>query len=434
MKKIGVALLGLGVVGGGTYEILRDKREMIKQNEGIDLEVKHVLERNLQRCADLGVDLSIVTQNIDDIVNDDEVQIVAEFFGGVEPAKSYLLKALQNGKSVVTANKEMFSKCWHELESAASKSGAGLYFEASCVGGVPVIRTLTESMQANCITSLKGIVNGTTNYILSKMSDDAVDYHTCLKEAQKLGYAEANPTADVEGFDATYKNSILSSLAYHRRVPVEKVYREGISGISVEDIAIGKELGYEIKLLAISKLTDEGKIEARVHPCFLPKDHPLASVKGSFNALFMHGDSVDDVMLYGRGAGAFPTGSAIVSDIVFAGSKDVHRRYDFMCEEVQDESFASDFSTSYYIRIAVENRDDALAVGNHANALAKISAVFVKNCIFIHSVLKKTMKNGEDCFVFVTAKTNESNMQNTLRQIENLDVVNGVSALIRAEE
>ena len=425
MKKIGVALLGLGVVGGGTYEILRDKREMIKRNEGIDLEVKHVLERNLQRCADLGVDPSIVTQNIEDIVNDDEVQIVAEFFGGVEPAKSYLLKALQNGKSVVTANKEMFSKCWHELESAASKSGAGLYFEASCVGGVPVIRTLSESMQANCITMLKGIVNGTTNYILSKMSDDSVDYHTCLKEAQKLGYAEANPTADVEGFDATYKNSILSSLAYHRRVPVEKVYREGISGISVEDIAIGKELGYEIKLLAISKLTDEGKIEARVHLCFLPKDHPLSSVKGSFNALFMHGDSVDDVMLYGRGAGAFPTGSAIVSDIVFAGSKEAHRRYDFMCEEVQDEAFASDFSTSYYIRIAVENRDDALA---------KISAVFVKNGISIRSVLKKTMKNGEECFVFVTAKTKESNMQNTLRQIENLDVVNGVAALIRVEE
>ena len=425
MKKIGVALLGLGVVGGGTYEILRDKREMIKRNEGIDLEVKHVLERNLQRCADLGVDPSIVTQNIEDIVNDDEVQIVAEFFGGVEPAKSYLLKALQNGKSVVTANKEMFSKCWHELESAASKSGAGLYFEASCVGGVPVIRTLSESMQANCITMLKGIVNGTTNYILSKMSDDSVDYHTCLEEAQKLGYAEANPTADVEGFDATYKNSILSSLAYHRRVPVEKVYREGISGISVEDIAIGKELGYEIKLLAISKLTDEGKIEARVHLCFLPKDHPLSSVKGSFNALFMHGDSVDDVMLYGRGAGAFPTGSAIVSDIVFAGSQEAHRRYDFMREEVQDEAFASDFSTSYYIRIAVENRDDALA---------KISAVFVKNGISIRSVLKKTMKNGEECFVFVTAKTKESNMQNTLRQIENLDVVNGVAALIRVEE
>ena len=425
MKKIGIALLGLGVVGGGTYEILNDMREIIKKNEGLDIEVKRILERNIDRCKQLGVDLSIVTQNIDDIVNDEKIQIVAEFFGGVEPAKSFLLKALKKGKSVVTANKEMFSKCWHELETAAKESGAGLYFEASCVGGVPVIRALTDSMQANRITSLKGIVNGTTNYILSKMSDEGADYESCLKEAQKLGYAEANPTADVEGFDATYKNSILSSLAYRKRVPVEKVYREGISNVSVEDIEIGKELGYEIKLLAISKLTDEGKIEARVHPAFLPKNHPLSSVKGSFNALYIHGDSVDDVMLYGRGAGAFPTGSAIVSDIVFAGSKEAHRRYDFMCEEVQDEAFASDFSTSYYIRIAVENRDDALA---------KISAVFVKNGISIRSVLKKTMKNGEECFVFVTGKTKESNMQNTLRQIENLDVVNGVAALIRVEE
>ena len=232
--------MGLGVVGGGTYEILRGKRDMIRKNEGLDIEVKRVLERNLARCKELGVDESIVTQNIDDIVNDDEIQIVAEFFGGVEPAKSFLIKALQHGKSIVTANKEMFAKSWHELEIVAKKSGAGLYFEASCVGGVPVIRALTDSMQANSITSLKGIVNGTTNYILSKMSDEGVDYQTCLKEAQKLGYAEANPTADVEGFDSTYKNCILSSLAYKKRVPIDKIYREGISNISVEDIAIGK--------------------------------------------------------------------------------------------------------------------------------------------------------------------------------------------------
>lgn len=425
MKKIGVALLGLGVVGGGTYEILRDKREMIKQNEGLDIEVKRVLERNLVRCEELGVDESIVTQDIDDIVNDDEIQIVAEFFGGVEPAKSFLIKALQHGKSIVTANKEMFAKSWHELELAAKKSGAGLYFEASCVGGVPVIRTLTDSMQANRITSLKGIVNGTTNYILSKMSDEGVDYQTCLKEAQKLGYAEANPTADVEGFDSTYKNSILSSLAYKKRVPIEKIYREGISNISVEDIAIGKELGYAIKLLAISNVTD-GKIEARVHPAFLPQTHPLSSVKGSFNALYIHGDSVDDVMLYGRGAGAFPTGSAIVSDIVFAAGKQAHRRFDFMTEsEISDNDFASDFSSKYYVRVHVRQSKDSLA---------KISASFAKNRISIQSVLQKTTKDGKDCLVFVTDKTSESNMKNTLLQIENLDVTNGVVALVRVEE
>ena len=246
MKKIGVALLGLGVVGGGVYEILKSKREMIMENEGLDIQVVRVLERNIERCNKLGVNPEIVTQNMDDVTNDENVDVVAEFFGGVEPAKSFLIQALEKGKNVVTANKEMFSKSWHELEEVASKTGAGIYFEASCVGGVPVIRTLTESMQANEITSLKGIVNGTTNYILTKMSDEGVDYETCLKEAQRLGYAEADPTADVEGFDATYKNSILSSLAYKKRVPVSKVFRQGISGVSVRDIQFGKQLGYTL--------------------------------------------------------------------------------------------------------------------------------------------------------------------------------------------
>ena len=210
MKKIGVALLGLGVVGGGTYRILTAQREFIRQNDGIDIEIKCVLEKNLERCKE----------------------------------------------SIVTANKEMFSKNWPELEAAAEKGGGGLYFEASCAGGIPIIRTLTEGMQANHVTSLKGIVNGTTNYILSRMSDEGVDYAACLKDAQALGYAEADPTADVEGFDAMYKNSILSSLAYKKRVPIDKIYREGISNIAVEDINYGKELGYTLKLLAISKLRD----------------------------------------------------------------------------------------------------------------------------------------------------------------------------------
>ena len=326
MKKVGVALLGLGVVGGGTYEILTSKREYIKQNDGIDIEVKCVLERNIERCKELGVDLSIVSTDIERVVSDPDIQIVAEFFGGIEPAKTFLIKALEAGKSIVTANKEMFSKSWPELETAAEKGGGGLYFEASCAGGIPIIRTLTDGMQGNNITSLKGIVNGTTNYILSRMSDEGVDYATCLRDAQSLGYAEANPTADVDGFDAMYKNSILSSLAYKRRVPIDKIYREGISSIAVEDIKYGKELGYTLKLLAVSKNRD-GKIEARVHPAFLPANHPLSSISGSFNAVFVHGDNVDDIMLYGRGAGALPTGSAIVSDIVFAAGKDAHRRF-----------------------------------------------------------------------------------------------------------
>lgn len=425
MKKVGVALLGLGVVGGGTYQILTSKREYIKQNDGIDIEVKCVLERNIERCKELGVDLSIVSTDIERVVSDPDIQIVAEFFGGIEPAKTFLIKALEAGKSIVTANKEMFSKSWPELEAAAEKGGGGLYFEASCAGGIPIIRTLTDGMQGNNITSLKGIVNGTTNYILSRMSDEGVDYATCLRDAQSLGYAEANPTADVDGFDAMYKNSILSSLAYKRRVPIDKIYREGISSIAVEDIKYGKELGYTLKLLAVSKNRD-GKIEARVHPAFLPANHPLSSISGSFNAVFVHGDNVDDIMLYGRGAGALPTGSAIVSDIVFAAGKDEHRRFPWELEKkVNDSDFADDFSSRYYVRLMVSDEE---------GTLSKITGVFGRNGISLASVVQKEAASREVAVIFVTHETKESVMKKSLAEIEQLSGVDSIAALIRVEE
>ncbi len=412
IKKIGVALLGVGVVGGGTYQILTSKREMIKKNDNVDLEVKCVLERNIERCKELGIDPSIVSQDINDVVNNKDIQIVAEFFGGVEPAKSFLIACLKAGKSIVTANKEMFSKSWAELEAAAKEGGGGLYFEASCVGGVPVIRALTDSMQGNAITALKGIVNGTTNYILSKMSDEGVDYDTCLKEAQKLGYAEANPTADVDGFDAMYKNSILSSLAYRKRVPIDKIYREGISNVAVEDITYGKELGYAIKLLAISKCKD-GKIEARVHPAFIPVAHPLAAVKGSFNALFLHGDNVDDVMFYGRGAGALPTGSAIVSDIVFAATKDKPRRFYYEDQVVvDDKDFAQDFTSNYYVRV--------IGGADAKKAFAKSNVEIIKE-----------VKKGNS-IIFLTKEAKESTIKTVIADIEKDG--SKVAALIRVEE
>lgn len=420
VKHVGVALLGLGVVGGGTYEILMNKRSAIRESDGVDIEVKAVLDRNLARIEELGVDKNIVAKDIDDIVNNPDISIVAEFFGGVEPARTFLLKALRAGKSIVTANKEMFSKCWRELEQVASESGAGLYFEASCVGGVPVIRALTDSMQANRITSLKGIVNGTTNYILSKMSDEGTDYEACLKEAQALGYAEANPSADVDGFDSTYKNSILSSLAYRRRVPVERITREGISGVDVKDIEYGKDLDYTLKLLAVSKNRD-GKIEARVHPAFLPKTHPLALVKGSFNALFVSGDSVDDVMFYGRGAGALPTGSAIVSDIVFCARQDTHRRFPFEDADVDENAFETDYCSMYYVRFSVKAGE---------GILAKIASVLGKNKISIKSVLQKR----EDTLIVVTHGVRESVIRKALCEAEQLDGVDSICALIRVEE
>ena len=419
MKKIGVALLGLGVVGGGTYEILTTKREYIKANDGIDIEVKAVLERNLDRVKELGIDLSLVAKSIDEIVTNPDIQVVAEFFGGVEPARTFLMKALENGKSVVTANKEMFSKSWQDLEKAGKKSGAGLYFEASCVGGVPIIRTLTDAMQGNKMTSLKGIVNGTTNYILSRMSDEGVDYDTCLKSAQELGYAEANPTADVDGFDSMYKNSILSSLAYKKRVPISKIYREGISSVNVLDLEIGKELGYTMKLLAISK--DDGKMtESRVHPAFLPAEHPLSGVKGSFNAVFINGDNVDDVMLYGRGAGSLPTGSAIVSDIVFAGKNTTHRRFAFEEIEGDDSNFATDFVTEYYVRFVASNPQEALS---------KITALFSENGVSIVKALTK-----DNNVVVITNASKESKIQNLVGHIKMFDSVDSLGALVRIEK
>ncbi len=425
MKKIGVALLGLGTVGGGTYRILMNNHDAIAKNDGVDVEIRHIIERDVSKAEALGADLSIVGTDIDKVVNDDKVSVVAEFFGGIEPAKTFLIKCLLAGKSIVTANKELFSKHWPELEEAAKKGKAGLYFEASCVGGVPIIRTLTQSMQGNNILSLMGIVNGTTNFILSKMADEGLEYADVLKEAQRLGYAEADPTADVEGFDSMYKLSILSSLAFRTKVPISKIYREGISKVSKEDIAYGKKFGYELKLLAIAKRNAEGKIEARVHPAFIPASHPLASVKGSFNAVHIVGDNVGDIMLYGRGAGDLPTGSAIVSDIVFAAKQAKPQYAPFKnTEKVSDSGFSSNFYCNYYLRMKVKDEE---------GVLAKIAGVFGKNHVSINTMIQES--DGENAkIIFLIHKTGEKNVKKAMQDVALLPCVESVDAVIRVEE
>lgn len=425
MKKTGVALLGLGTVGGGTYRILKNNFESIKKHDGIEVEIRHIIERDISKAEALGADLSIVGTDINAVINDPETTIVAEFFGGIEPAKTFLTKCLLAGKSIVTANKELFSKHWSELEAAAKKGGAGLYFEASCVGGVPIIRTLTQSMQGNNILSLMGIVNGTTNFILSKMADDNAEYDDVLKEAQRLGYAEANPTADVDGFDSMYKLSILSSLAFHTKVPISQIYREGISKISKLDIAFGKKFGYTLKLLAIAKRNDEGKIEARVHPAFIPDSHPLASVKGSFNAVFITGDNVGDIMLYGRGAGDLPTGSAIVSDIVFAAKQSEPQYTSFKnSDKVKVSDFSKNFSCRYYVRMSVKDE---------AGVLAKISSIFAKNNISIDTMQQISDTNGAT-LIFLIHKTFENNINKAVSVIAKQPCINSVDAIIRVEK
>lgn len=424
MKTVGVAILGLGVVGGGTYKILTEHREFYRRTQNVDISVECVLELNRQRALDLGVEESRICSNIAEVVSNPNVDIVVEVIGGVEPARSFVLAALHSGKSVVTSNKELFCKYWFELEKAAKRTNVGLYFEASCVGGVPIIRTLIDGMQANVVNNLTGIINGTTNYILTRMTREGLDYREALKDAQALGYAEKDPTADVEGYDATYKLSILASLAFHTKVPLDKIYREGITDISRQDIAYGEELGYVLKLLAIGKNDGEGNVEVRVHPAFIRKDHPLASVSDSFNAVFLKGDCVGDIMLYGRGAGALPTGSAIVSDVIYAATHSDPKYAAFKNTQLAEKGvrFVSDFKSRYYIRFTAKDRP---------GVLAKVAGIFAKYNISIIDLIQK----GEDMenipIILITHETGELSVRHALEKIAALEDVVEVNGVIR---
>ncbi len=426
MKKVGVAILGLGVVGGGTYKTLVNHREFYKKTQNVDIAVECVLDKNLARLKELGVPEECIAGSIAEVVTNPAIDIVIETIGGVGIAKEFVTMALKEGKTVVTANKEMISKCSHELERIAKRNACGLYYEASCVGGVPIIRTLWDGVQANHILEMMGIVNGTTNYILTKMAQDGADYSTALKEAQALGYAEFNPTNDVEGFDSTYKLSILSSMAFHTKVPYTKVYREGITAVSAQDIAIGKELGYTLKLLAIGKNTEKG-IEARVHPTFIPNEHPLASVNDAYNAVYLRGDALDDIMLYGKGAGAFPTASAVVSDVIYAATHGEIKYSTFKntANADSDVKFVSDFASAYYIRLSVEDE---------AGVLAKISSVFAKYGISIVEIAQKSRAEGDNRvpLIVITHKTHEQAIKNATTKI-NLTAFASVESVIRVE-
>jgi homoserine dehydrogenase len=428
MKKVGVAILGLGVVGGGTYKILTEHREFYQQTHKIDVVVESVLERNRERALSLGVEENRIANNIAEICSNPDVDIVIEVMGGVEPAKSFVLAALNAGKSVVTSNKELFCKYNHELEVAAKKNHCGLFYEASCVGGVPVIRALLDNLQGNKILSMMGIINGTTNYILTKMANDGVSYQDVLKEAQALGYAEANPTADVEGYDAAYKLSILSSLSFHTKIPFTKVYREGITNIAVQDINYGKQFGYVLKLLAIGKNGDNG-IEVRVHPTFIKKSHPLASVNDSYNAVYITGDSVEDVMLYGRGAGALPTGSAIVGDVIYCAT---HSNYQYStfnntAEASPSTKFIENFESAYYIRLNAVDK---------SGVLAKVSSIFSKHGISVAQMIQEEGQGvGDDeqrvPLIFITHITKEHNVNKAVDEINALPEMAQVAAVIR---
>ena len=364
MKHFDIAILGFGTVGLGVYRVLTEGHESILHREDVDIAVRRILVRDFTHEPNIEkASREVFSTNVDEIVSDPEISVVVECMGGVEPARTFILKALESGKTVVTSNKEVVSKHWPAFTAAAKKSGAGLYIEATVGGGIPVIRTVIDAMQANNITKVMGIVNGTTNYILTKMRDDGAAFDDVLREAQQLGYAEANPTADVDGFDAMYKLSILGSLAFHAHVPIEHISREGITKLTSADFAAADELGCVIKLLAIGKKGEDG-IEMRVHPTLLKKSHPLAGVNGVFNAIFLTGDAVDDVMLYGRGAGSLPTASAVVSDVIYACRADGKHKLPSFKNEAQitdDVRLVEDGQSSCCVRLHAKDVPGAAA-------------------------------------------------------------------------
>jgi homoserine dehydrogenase len=425
MQKIRIGLMGFGTVGGGVWRILNENREKIQENSGYDLEIKKILVRDITKKRDESLDRSILTDNPEDILNDKEIDIVIEVMGGIQPAKDYITRAMENKKHVVTANKALLATHGGELIKLSQKENVLLYYEASVAGGVPIIHAIKESLTANKIESILGILNGTTNYILTKMSEENLDYETALKEAQRLGYAEADPTSDVEGYDASYKLAILAGLAFGADLKGENVYREGISNITSQDIEYARELGFSIKLLAIAKEAN-GEIELKVHPTFIPLNHPLASVGDAYNAVYVTGNAVEELMFYGKGAGGLPTGSAIVGDIISIvrkidqGSPSYHRIANGRTVKPMSENEAE-----YYVRLIVKD---------YPGVLGRIASLFGKHNVSLSSVIQKGRGEPMVSLVFITHTSLEKDVQSAIEEIKTVPGMAAVANIIRVEK
>jgi len=423
---IKVGLMGCGTVGGGVWKVLNKNQIDIEQKCGAGIEIKKVLERDFEKAKAAGVPAEIITDNVDELMNDPEIQIVVEVMGGIEVAGKFIRMALQAGKSVVTANKDLLAVEGRGLYELADANGVDLLFEASVGGGIPIIRPLKEDLAANRIQAIYGIVNGTTNYMLTKMSEEGSNYADVLKEAQAKGYAEADPTSDVGGLDAARKLAIIASIAFNTRVSFDNVYVEGITKITARDIEYAKELNYAVKLLAIGKAQD-GEIEVRVHPTLIPAEHPLASVNDVFNAIFVCGDAVGDVMFYGRGAGELPTASAVAGDIINAGRnilKGVRGRVGCTCYDHKKIKDMGDSRSKYYVRLKVLDRPGVLAA---------IASVFGNQEVSLASVIQKRNIEHIAEIVWVTHDVLERNIQDALKIIAGLSIVEEVCNVIRVE-
>ena len=422
-QKIYAALLGIGTVGTGVYRLAAMQAEDIRLKTGAELVIKKILVRNRNKQRE-GIPKELITDDWQEILRDEQIQIVIEVVGGIEPAKDYVLQAMQAGKQVVTANKDLLAEYGNLLFAVAEENKCDLQFEAAVAGAIPIIRPLRQSLAASRLTEVMGIVNGTTNYILTKMSEEDMGYQEALKLATELGYAEPDPTADVEGYDAGRKIAIMASIAFNSRVTFPQVYTEGITRISAEDIQYAREFGYVIKLLGITRLTDSG-IEVKVHPTLIPDNHPLAAVRDSFNAVFVHGEACDDAMFMGRGAGMMPTASAVLGDVIDVMRNIIHGS----CGKIGCGCYRSipvmdvqDTCSRFFLRLQVENRP---------GALANIAGVLGNNDVSIAQMVQKKIHGGVAEIVVITDSVKERHFNDAVRIVEGMSVVREISGIIR---
>ncbi len=422
-KPVRIGMLGCGVVGSEVARLLLADTEELSTRAGVKIELARIAVRTIKDYP--GINPALFTTDPFSIVNDPEIDLIVEVMGGIEPAYELALLAIKNRKSIVTANKALLASHGAELFTAAYAQGEDIYYEASVAGAIPIIRPLRDSLVGDFVIRVMGIVNGTTNYILTKMHEEDKEFAVALKEAQDLGYAEADPTADIEGFDAAAKAAILSGLAFHTRVTVSDVYREGISQITLEDVKLAKDLGYVIKLLAIAELTPADEISVRVHPVMIEKSHPLASVRDAFNAVFVEAESAGPLMFYGRGAGGAPTASAILGDVLAVSRHIAHNAVGQRETDYADRDIApiETTKTKFLIRLVVQDKPGVLAA---------IAQVFAAQGVSIQTV----DQNGRDAdaeLIIVTHLATEGELKATVDALTKMDIVSKISSVIRVE-
>ena len=425
MKEVKIGILGFGTVGAGVVEGILQNGELMAQRSGILPIIGKIADLDIESDRGVAVDASLLTTDALSVINDPEIDVIVELIGGVTIAKKFVLLALEAGKPVVTANKALLAEAGRELFEASVKSGAGLYFEASVAGGIPVLRALRDGLVGNQIQSMYGILNGTCNYILTRMEREGLDFDTVLADAQKLGYAETPPDLDIDGVDTAHKAVLLASLAYGAPVSMDAFTIEGIRGLSHREIEYADELGYRIKLLAVIRNVD-GQVEMRVEPALVPKNHLLASVHDSFNAVFIEGDVVGETLYYGRGAGRAPTASAVIGDIMEA-AEGKGGRCDWL---LQNESLpvrgAEDISVRCYLRLSLKDQPDAIA---------QVAHVLGKHNISIGAVMQKEQNLGEQVpVVFLTHHALEKDLVAAMKEIAALNVVDGEPVRMAIED